>query len=177
MLLNKIPVLDKGFVSEFDAACNSQKLDKLAQEYFGQLKDDTLKEKVGSLTLLIKCPLFLQLNLSLFGLTIASIPQPSVDVYLPGVGEIGAPTLEATNAIASDIKRTSEALLINPLAYQQDGCDRFTSQVLTPINTYTTILVHGMYNNWCRFTSQNNAPNCILAYMNAVEQILKAEWQ
>jgi hypothetical protein len=66
---------------------------------------------------------------------------------------------------------------MNHKAYQADGCDRFMSQILTPINTYTTILIHGMYNDWSRFISQNNAPAPIAAYIIAVGQLLKAEWQ
>jgi hypothetical protein len=51
------------------------------------------------------------------------------------------------------------------------------SQILTPINTYTTILVHGMYNDWSRFLSQNGSPAPIAAYIIAVDKLIKAEWQ
>jgi hypothetical protein len=176
MLLNKIPVLDKGFVAELDCSMPVVKLNDIAVEYFKKLDGKFLAD-MSSLTLLVKCPLFVQLNLSLFNLKVTSLPSSELEVYLPNAGEVGSTTLQLNNAIAADMQRTSEALLLNSKAYQADGCDRFISQILTPINTYTTIVVYGMYNDWCRFVAQNNAPTCIASYMDAVSQILKAEWR
>ena len=179
LLLSKIPVLDKGFVARVDSGCSGVKLNELAVEYFKRLDGKFLAPDLSSLTLLIKCPLFVQLNLSTCRIQVTNLPyaapaQP--EVYLPNVGEIGAPSLEVSRGIADDIARTSSALLMNPKAYQADGCDRFVAQILTPLNTYTTVLVHGMYNDWCRFISQSGVPASIAAYINAVDQILKAEW-
>lgn len=179
MLLNKIPCLDKGWVATYDTSCNSVKLNELAVEFFKRLDGGFLKEN-SSLTVLMKCPLFIQLNLSQFNLRITSLPNVGSDElesYLPNVGEIGNADLRTCQDICDDMTRTSAALLMNHKAYQVDGCNRFTSQILTPINTYTTILVNGMYNDWRKFASQNGAPAPIAAYMNAVDQLLKAEWQ
>lgn len=180
ILLNKIPVLDKGFVAKFDSSCDGTKLNELAVEFFKRLDGKFLAEQMSSLTVMIRCPLFVQLNLSTFNLRITSLPNvgsEGLDSYLPNVGEIGAPTLDVNQDIADDIVRTSVALLMNHKSYQTDGCDRFVSQILTPINTYTTILVHGMYNDWCRYIAQSNAPAGIAAYVDAVSQVLKAEWR
>lgn len=178
LFLTKIPVLDKGFVALVDSNCNSIKLNEVAVEYFKRLDGKFLAD-ISSMTLIVKCPLFVQLNFSTFGLKVTNLPYPGheVETYLPNVGEVGASSLEASQDIADDMTRTSAALLMNPKAYQADGCDRFISQILTPLNTYTTILVYGMYNDWCKFVSQNNAPNCIVAYTDAIHQIMRAEWQ
>lgn len=179
ILLNKIPVLDRGFVAKFDSNCNAERLNELAVEFFKRLDGKFLAEQVSTLTVLVKCPLFVQLNLSTFGLRITSLPNVGSDQlesYLPNVGEIGAPTLEVNQDIADDIVRTSAALMMNHKTYQTDGCNRFMSQILTPINTYTTLLVSGMYNDWCRYIAQSNAPAGIAAYVDAVNQIMKAEW-
>lgn len=176
ILENKIPVLDKGFVAMFDSSSNSRKLNEIAVEYFKKLDGKFLTD-ISSLTLLIKCPLFVQLNLSTFGFKVTNLPIQQIETYIPNVGEIGAPTLSASTDIAENIERTSHALMMNPKAYCADGCDRFMSQILTPINTYTTILVHGMYNDWCKFIAQPKPPNPIRSYMEAVAEILKAEWQ
>lgn len=180
ILLNKIPVLDKGFVAKFDTNCDGTKLNELSVEFFKRLDGKFLAEQMSSLTLIMKCPLFVQLNLSTFGLRITSLPNVGtevLEVYLPNVGEIGAPTLEVNQDIADDIVRTSSALLMNHKAYQTDGCNRFVSQILTPINTYTTLVVSGMYNDWSRYIAQSNAPAGIAAYVDAVSQIMKAEWR
>jgi hypothetical protein len=177
ILLNKIPVLDKGFVAKFDSSCDGAKLNELAVEYFKR-PDGRFLTEMSSLTLLIKCPLFVQLNFSTFGLRVTNLPSSEeLEAYLPNVGEIGSPSLEAARDISEDIARTTAALLMNPKAYQADGCDRFISQTLTPVSAYTTILVYGMYNDWCRFVAQNNAPQCLSAYTDAINQIMRAEWR
>lgn len=179
ILLSKIPVLDKGFVATYDTSCNSTKLNELAVEFYKRLDGKFLCEN-SSLTVMMKCPLFIQLNLSQFNLRITNLPNigsDELESYCPNSGEIGSGDFQVCNDISEDMKRASSALLMNHKAYQADGCDRFMSQILTPINTYTTILVHGMYNDWSRFISQNNAPAPIAAYIIAVGQLLKAEWQ
>jgi len=180
ILLNKIPVLDKGFVAKFDSIGGIDKLNEIAVEYFKRLDGKFLAENMSAMTMIIKCPLFVQLNLSTFNLRITTLPNvgsEQLESYLPNVGEIGAPSLDVNQDIADDMARTSAALLMNHKAYQADGCNRFMSQILTPINTYTTILVNGMYNDWCRYIQQNNAPTSVKSYIDAVSQIIKAEWQ
>jgi hypothetical protein len=178
ILLNHIPVLDKGFVATYDTSCNSEKLNALAVEFYKRLDGKFLAEN-STFTVMIKCPLFIQLNLSQFNLRVTSLPNigsDELESFYPHPGEIGANDLQTCQDISDDMKRTSVALLMNHKTYQTDGCNRFMSQILTPINTYTTILVHGLYNDWCRFISQNNAPAPIAAYMLAVDHLIKAEW-
>lgn len=179
ILLNKIPCLDKGWVATYDTSCNSDKLNELAVEFFKRLDGKFLAEN-SSLAVLMKCPLFIQLNLSQFNLRVTNLPNigsDELESYYPNVGEIGSGDLEACQAMSDDMARTSIALLMNHKAYQADGCNRFLSQILTPINTYTTILVNGLYNDWSRFVSQSSAPAPIAAYTVAVDQLLKAEWR
>lgn len=176
MLLNKIPCLDKGFVAFVSSSNNSDMLKSLALEFF-QTTDSANISHIANLTLVMKCPLFVQLNLSKFNLNIISANTKEVEAYYPNVGEIGGNDRETNKLIADDIERTAEALLINPKAYQADGCDRFVSQVLTPVNTYTTLIVHGTYNEWRKFCIQNGPPAPLVSYTSAVKQILDMEWK
>lgn len=179
LLLNKIPCLDKGFVATYDTSCDGRKLNELAVEFYKRIDGKFLAD-TASLTVMMKCPLFVQLNLSTFNLRVTNLPNVGSDElesYYPNVGEIGSKDLSVNTDISENMKQTSIALLMNHKTYQADGCNRFMAQILTPINTYTTILVHGMYNDWCRFISQSNAPAPIAAYISAVDQILKAEWR
>ena len=176
MLLNKLPCLDKGFVAYLDSSCNSTKLKDVAIELFKKTDGKFLYE-ISTLTLVIKCPLFVQLNLSQFNLKIITAPTSEIEAYCPSVGEIQSPDHSMNKVISDDIERTTEALLINPKAYQADGCNRFISQVLTPISVYTTLVVCGSYNEWKRFSTQSNTPVAIVPYSNAVQQILTMEWK
>jgi hypothetical protein len=126
----------------------------------------------------MKCPLFVQIHLSTYDLSILPVPgSDKLEAYVPNVGEVLAKTLPDSGDIVKSMQATTDALLINPLAYQSDGCDRFTSQVLTPISTYTTIIVQGPYNEWKRFCERQGLPSPIKAYVKAITQIANVEWK
>ena len=176
MLLNKLCCLDKGWVAHISSSCTSEKLNDVAMEFFK--KDDSkFLRDISTLTLAMKCPLFIQLNLSTHGFKIVSVPVVDVEAYSPNVGEIGAADLSTSKGIVDNIKQTTDALLINPKAFQEDGCDRFISQVLTPISTYTTLIVHGSYNDWNRFCNQQKVPAPTKSYIKAITQIMNMEWR
>jgi hypothetical protein len=176
MLLAKIPCLDKGYVALISCSCNTDKLNEISMEFFKRDNSQFLRE-LSTITLIVKCPLFIQLNLSTYGFKIVSAPTTEVEAYCPNVGEVGAPDLETSRNIAANIKMTTDALLINPKAYQDDGCDRFISQVLTPLNTYTTLVVHGSYDDWKRFCNQTKVPTPTKSYLKAITQIMNAEFR
>jgi hypothetical protein len=176
MLLNRIPVLDHGYVALIDSSCDFNKLNEVSIEFFK--KDDSrFLRELGSLTLVVKCPLFVQLHLSTYNLKIIAAPVEDIEAFCPNVGEIGGSDLHTNREISENMKATTDALLINPTAYQKDGCDRFVSQVLTPISTYTTLIVQGSYNEWKKFCEQPKLPAPVKAYVKAVTQIANVEWK
>lgn len=177
MLLNKIPVLDNGYVALIDSCNTTQKLRDIGQEFYGGEYPTSLEE-TGYLTIAMKCPLFIQLNISKFNLKVIDANSgKNAEAYRPNPGEIGARERLDCEAIADDIARTTDALLINPRSYQADGCDRFISQVITPISVFTTIIVSGSYSEWCKFSYQEKLPSPISAYTIAIQQIIRAEWK
>jgi hypothetical protein len=176
MLLNKLPCLDKGYVAFLDSSCNSDKLKDVAMELFKKTDYKNLHD-LTSLTLVVKCPMFIQMNLWQNQLKCIKVPTTDMEAYCPNVGEIGSPDHDTNKAIMEDIKKTTDALLVNTKAYQADGANRFVSQVLTPISTYTTVIVQGSYNEWMKFCSQPNMPAPFLSYVVAIKQILTTEWK
>jgi len=177
MLLSKIYCLDLGFVAAISSHNDCQKLVDIANELMNPIQADKKMFSLASLTMLIKCPLFIQLHLSQFGFMILNTKNPDeLEAYVPNETEICSPDLETSRLISDDMKRTTSALFINPKAYQADGCDKFISQVMTPINTYTTIVVHGSYHQWQRLVSQQGLPHPLEAYRSAVNQIILTEW-
>jgi hypothetical protein len=178
MLLNRVPVLDKGYVALLDSSNTTQKLRDIGIECFNTETYPTSLEELGTLTILIKCPLFLVLNLAKFDFKIIYTKFSAEEAYIPNAAEISASDMQISEEISDDINRTTEALLINPKAYIADGCDRFTSQVLTPINTYTTVIVHGSYLEWISFCSnQKKSPTQIESYQTEILNIIRAEWK
>lgn len=177
MLLNAIPVLDKGFVALIDSCHTTKKLREIGQEFFyGEYPVEL--EELGSMSVVMKCPLFIQLNLSKFNLKVINVPTKDQEAFLPNAAQIGRVEGNLRDAIVDDIARTTEALLINPSSYQADGTDRFISQLLTPVSLYTTLIVSGSYKEWCAFAyNQKKAPGPILAYTIALQQIIESEWK
>lgn len=176
MLLNKLPCLDKGYAALISVSNNGALCNQVAMEFFKRDDSHFLRE-FSVMTLAIKCPLFVQLNLSTFGFQMISAQGAEVEAYVPNVGEIGAQDLKVNRDIVENIKATTEALLLNPKAFQEDGCDRFMSQILTPLSTYTTLIVHGSYNDWKRFCNQQKVPAPTKSYIKAITQIMNAEWR
>lgn len=177
MLLSKIPVLDKGYVALIDSCNTTSKLREIGAEFYGGEYPTSL-ESLGSMTLVMKCPLFFLLHLSKFNLKVIDAnTSRELDAYIPNPGEVGAPERLDSEAISDDIARTTDALIINPRAYQADGADRFVSQLTTPINVYTQIIVSGSYSEWCSLAFAEKLPGPIKAYTTAIEQIITTEWK
>lgn len=176
MLLNKIPVLDKGYVALIDSCNTTAKLRDIGQEFFGGEYPTSLEE-LGSMTVVMKCPLFVQLSLSKYSFKVINANKGDIDAYIPNPGEIGAPDRSTCEVISDDLSRTTAALLINPKAYQADGCNGYISQIITPINVFTTIIVQGTYSEWCKYAYSDGFPAPIKAYSLALAQIIEAEWK
>jgi len=165
VLLNKIPVLDQGYVALISSAMSNKVYSDTVDEFFGAM-DNVSLHRLSFATLVFKAPLFVQMHLGQHGVKIvhAKPANQSSD-------------LESNRAIADDIERTTAALLINPASYRADGADKFISQIILPISTYTTFLVGATLEDWQKFYRMKSVPAPIRSYADAVEQIIKAEWK
>jgi hypothetical protein len=98
------------------------------------------------------------------------------EAFIPTVADIGAESLSSNEDIQRNIEMTTEALLINPIAYQMDGCDTFISQIISPISVYNVLMVSGSLRQWTSYVLRNNLPASIEAYRKAIESVLLAEY-
>lgn len=125
----------------------------------------------------MKCPLFVQMVFPEYNLNYVVKRSPDKpEAFIPTVAEVSAQTLEDSEAIQADMERTTRALLLNPAAYQQDFCDPFISQVISPISVYNVIVVSGALSDWLRFVNNISMPGPIEAYRKAVEAVITAEY-
>jgi hypothetical protein len=122
----------------------------------------------------IRCPLFVQLSIS--EQLKCTSRQSAVEAFVPSVNDVCAKDLETSRLISKDIEQTTEALLINPKAYQMDGCDIFISQVVSPISVYNTVLASGTLGQWIDYANLEGLPAPIEEYRKVVEQILLSEY-
>ena len=176
MLLNKLNVLDKGFVAPVAFVGNGKLLQDLQDHYF-KTKTNLKLLEIASATLIIKCPLFVQLNLSQYGLNIITTPSDSVEAYIPNISMIEGESLDDREEIRTYIEMTTQALLLNQKGITMDGASRFTAQLLTPITVYNELIVSGKLNNWLSFLRQNKLPKELEMYRKSVQDTLSSEWR
>lgn len=176
MLLNEIPVLDKGYVALIDGSMGTAKYKQIIDHFYGAVDSPHLK-KMCYAVLAFKAPIFVQMHLAQHGLTMLGTKLSTNDAYVPSIGEINSSSLENNKLISDDISRTTDALLINPSAYQTDGCDKFISQVIMPVSSYTTFIVGGTIDAWRGFYKNKSVPAPIRAYANTVKDIIESEWR
>jgi hypothetical protein len=176
MLLNKLNVLDKGFVAPVAFTGNGKLLQDLQDHYFKTRANLKLLD-ISSAVLVIKCPLFVQLNLSQYGLNIITTPSDNVEAYIPDISMIEGESLEDRQEIARYIELTTEALILNHKGMAMDGSSRFTAQLLTPITVYNELVVSGKLVNWLQFLKQRQLPKELELYRKSVEDILSVEWR
>ena len=176
MLLNKMNVSGKGFVALLEVIGSGKILQSIQDEYFKTKYSLKLLE-LSSATLIIKAPLFVQLNLSQSGLSVYSTPITEVEAYIPDLSEINGNSIEDREEMSNYIKITTEALLLNQQGLPMDGADTFTAQLLTPISVYSEIIVNGSLRQWITFLNQKNMPKQVEVYRIAIENLLRNEWK
>jgi hypothetical protein len=175
-MLNEIPVLDKGYVALYSCAPNFAQLNMWSKTFMRGVKDKKFAD-MTHVMLQVKCPLFVQLSFPECGLSYLSQRGLSMtEAYVPNVSEVNAMSLEASEAIQADIKQTTDALLLNPKAYQSEHCDLFVSQVISPVSVYNVIMVSGSLTQWKNYISQVGLPAPIEAYRKAIAETLTAEY-
>lgn len=175
-LLNKTPVLDKGWVALYSGSLMREEFSQILRTHFRGTMDNRITD-MTQVMLSIRCPLFVQLTFSEYGLLCSAEKiSGKPEAYIPDVSAIGAQDLETSQMIQQDIEQTTEALLINPQAYQHDNCDLFISQVISPISVYNTLIVYGSLTSWMRYIEQRSFPKPIETYRKAVEECLHGEW-
>ena len=174
MKLNKIPVLDKGYVAFVSSSLDRSAFLDIKGRYFRGKVDGRLLNACN-LHLEIKCPLFVQLSIS-DSLLVTAMPSSRAEAYIPTVNEVAAASLESSELIANDIEQTTEALLLNPKAYKMDGCDEFVSQILCPISVYNTVFVSGSLAQWIEYANRVNLPGPIESYRKVIEEVVLGEY-
>ena len=174
--LNRLPTLDKGWVGLFSSSMMSEDFRWVLKNHYRGVIDQRLLETVHVI-LSIRCPLFVQLALSEYGISMSSEKNNlPIEAYVPSVEQIRGPDLQTSSIIQQDIEQTTNSLLINPRAYQQDGCDSFVAQIISPISVYNTILASATLSKWCNFIAQKHAPSPIEAYRLTVQECLNSEY-
>jgi hypothetical protein len=174
MLLSKTNVLDKGFVAPLEFTGNGRMLQELQDTYF-KTKTHLGLLKLSTASLVIKCPLFVQLNLSKYGLDIITTPSDDIEAYIPDLSMVSGDSLEDRKRMVQYMNATTEALLLNQKGMKMDGGDEFTAQLLTPITVYNELVVNGKLQTWLAYLSQKGLPKEAELYRKTIEDILKTE--
>lgn len=175
MLLNKQRVLDRGEIALISHSNDGKMLQDIQNTYF---KTSFKKEliKIANATFIIKCPLFVQLNLSKFDFSIISTQSDDIEAYIPNIAEIKAKNLEDKKRIYRYFDQTVAALILNAKGLPMDDCDPFLAQTIMPVSVYNKLIVHGSLDAWLDFLKQSSLPNPIEVYRVKIREILSAHW-
>lgn len=174
-MLNKVPVLDKGFVAMFSRSMGEEDVRNARNILYRNRGSEAFTDEIH-VHLYIKSPIFVQLSLGSKNISWKNSTEGATEAYIPNINEIRGRDLESSELIAEDIKQTTEALLLNPKAYQADACDIFISQTIVPISVYNTYLASASLSQWIKYIKQESLPGPINEYRKAILGILKAEW-
>lgn len=157
-LLNKINVLDKGWIA-------------LTEAYSVKFNNANSWANMR-----VRCPLFVQLLFGECGLQTKSISQKAVDAYIPDLNEICSKSNESDRNIRDSMIETTHALLNNPKSYQFEGCDHFIAQINVPISVYNEFEAVGTLDRWALLTRRKHLPSPIEAYRKIIADVLLAEF-
>lgn len=176
MLLNKLPVLDKGYVAILDSSLSGKVLKEIESEHFkGKINIELLD--VATLTLQIRCPIFFQVYLQQRKLQTVNVIEQNVECYTPDVSEINTGDPATDKEITDHISNTTKALLMTSKAYEQDGLNKFMSHAMIPVSVYNTVIVAGPLTEWIKLVnSKRKLPYPIQAYVDVIKDAVEAEW-
>jgi hypothetical protein len=175
MLLNIEKVLDKGEVALISCSNDGKMLQDIQNTYFKATFKKELMD-IATATMMIKCPLFVQLNLSKFDFNIINVAIDNIEVYIPDISEIEAKTVEDKRRIYKYFDQTMNALILNARSLPIDGCDPFIAQTTMPISTYSKLIVNGSLTTWIKFLKQVKLPKPVESYRLKIKDILGANW-
>lgn len=181
MVFNEIPVLDKGFVAYVSSNMDSKILGKLSQHYFKGKVNPELFE-LASVTITMRCPIFVNLFLQRFNFKIISVnpahrSEDDIETYVPDQSSIKTKDCTEYEEIHKHMGYMAENLLVTHKGYLADKCDHFISQVNLPIGTYNEIIVHGSLAQWINFLNAKNLPIPLESYRKTCFDILKADFR
>jgi hypothetical protein len=178
MLFNKHHLLDNGYIAIAGYSIEPNKYRGIIKEFTRTRKAKPHMLDTVHVSVLIKCPLFVKtfiLESVKPNCITSKTLQP--EAYKPTLNEIKSGNHETDTLIADDISRTTEALLINPKAYQSDACDIFISQVISPISVYVESLMSASLVDWGKLLVRNDLPAPIQIYVSTLKEIIAAEWK
>lgn len=169
------PVLDKGWIKRTSASLPGAEFD----QFLLRINKNVVTNKsleIPHLVLEVRCPLFVQLWLSEHFRVMPYKTSDKTEAYIPTVPEINSPNLETDVQIQASIEQTTEALLLNPQMYQMDNCDKFISQVNSPISVYNTVVAWATLAQLIEIIGMKGLPKPIEAYRKAIQDVVVAEW-
>ena len=175
-MLNKSKVLDHGYVAMLSTSNNGTTLQNLQDGLFRTAFEERFL-LIATATMIVKCPLFVQLLFQKFNFNVIGTPSDDIEYYVPDESEITSDSLAGIHKIKNHIEMSTESLKIMPKGLELDGLDHFTSQILTPISVYNELVVHGNLIQWAKFCKQKGLPRQIENYRQTIEEELTAEWK
>ena len=175
--LNRIPVLDHGYVRLVSASPTEKVLDTIKRRAYRGATTPAMIA-MPSVTLEIRLPYAVLISLT--SQAIRFTPYLDMDVNLvlePNEADIGSPSLEVSREIAASMKSTVNALVTNQHSYVADGCDRSIATITTPIAAYWEGVATAQLDTWIQVINTKGSPRLVQAYQIAIANAISTEFK
>lgn len=174
--LNKIPVLDKGYVQLTSFAPSFLEVEKMRSEFFRGVLAPQLVETI-QVFLRMKCPYFILVPLLTSGMRAISVPGLASDAFVPQVDDIMSSSLANSQEIRESMSLTIDSLMLNQKAYIKDGCNAFVASLTTPVSAYWEGVIFGQLKDWLRFGNAPGLHPFIKEYQKSVIDCISVEYK
>lgn len=174
--LNKIPVLDKGYVQLSSFAPSFLEVESMRSEFFRGALAPQLIETIH-VFLRLKCPYFILIPLLTSGMRAISVPGLASDAFIPHVNDIMSSSLGSSQEIRDSMSLTIDSLMLNQKAYVKEGCNAFVASLTTPVSAYWEGIIFGQLKDWIRFGNASGLHPLIKEYQRSVIDCISVEYK
>ena len=174
--LNKLPVLDKGYVAMISCSPSYQDHLCMMSSFFRNRLTHNLID-VTFVHLEVKCPYFILIPMISSGIKVVSSVNQITDAFCPTIEHISSGSHANDKDISESMRFTIESLMINQKAYVHDGCNSLVASVTTPVAAYWEGVMYASMTEWAKFIFAKGLHPIVKQYQSAISDMISTEYK
>ena len=165
--LNKLPVLDHGYVSLISCSPSySDHTDIRSSLFRNRLTAQSIDMVYVHLE--VKCPYFILIPMVSSGIRCASSVSQASDAFCPTLDMVASGSTANDRDISESMKMTVESLMLNQKSYVHDGCNAFVASITTPVAAYWEGVMYASMTEWSRFMFAKDLHPIVKQYQKTI---------
>lgn len=174
--LNKLPVLDKGYVAMMSCSPSYQEHVRMMSSFFRNRLTQNLID-VTYVHLEVKCPYFILIPMISSNIKVISSVNQATDAFVPTVEHISSGSLDNDRDISESMSITIDSLMLNQKAYVHDGCNALVASLTTPVAAYWDGVMYASMSEWARFMFAKGLHPIVKQYQTAIYNAISTEYK